>query len=144
MAGADEAQDQEAQGEQAQGPQHADRVLRSSELLDLAVYRADGVTVVAVIGEVDLLTAPLLTSRVNEELVRCPKALVLDLSGVSFLGSSGLAVLVQIRDRAGEQAVPLRLVSNSQAVIRPLAATGLATMFDIVTDREAALGDLMG
>ena len=144
MAGADEAQDPEAQGEQAQRPQHADRILRSSELLDLAVYRADRVTVVAVIGEVDLLTAPLLTSRVNEELARCPKALVLDLSGVSFLGSSGLAVLVQIRDRAGEQAVPLRLVSNSQAVIRPLVATGLATMFDILADRDAAFEDLIG
>ncbi len=137
MAGADEAQ-----GEQAQGLQHGDGILRSSELLDLAVYRADGVTVVAVIGEVDLLTAPLLTSRVNEELVQRPRALVLDLSGVSFLGSSGLAALVQTRDRAGEQAVPLRLVSNSQAVIRPLVATGLEAIFEIVTDRDAALEGL--
>lgn len=143
MAGPDEVQDEEARGEQAQGPQHGDRMLRSSELLDLAVYRADGVTVVAVIGEVDMLTAPLLTSRLNEELVRYPKALVLDLSGVSFLGSSGLAVLVQIRDRASEQAMPLRLVSNSQAVIRPLVATGLDAMFDIVADRDAALEGLM-
>ncbi len=142
MAGADEAQDQQAQGEQAQGPRLDDGMLRSSELLDLAVYRADGVTVIAVIGEVDLLTAPLLTSRVNEELVRCPKAIVLDLSGVSFLGSSGLAVLVQIRDRAGEQAVPLRLVSNSQAVIRPLVAAGLEATFDIFADRDAALDGL--
>ena len=142
MAGADEAQDQEAQGEQAQRPQHADRILGSSDVLHLAVYRGDRASVVAVIGEVDLHTEPLLTSRVNEELVRCPKALVLDLSGVSFLGSSGLAALVQIRERAGEQAVPLRLVSNSQAVIRPLVAAGLETMFDILADRDAALDGL--
>ncbi len=142
MADADEAQDQEAQGEQAQGPQPADRILGSSDLLRLAVYRGDRATIVVVVGEVDLHTEPLLTSRVNEELVRCPKALVLDLSGVSFLGSSGLAVLVQIRDRAGEQGVPLRLVSNSQAVIRPLVATGLEATFDILADRDAALDGL--
>ncbi len=140
MAGAEEAQ--EAQSEQVQGPQHADRISGSSDLLHLAVYRGDRATVVAVIGEVDLHTEPLLTSRVNEELVRSPKALVLDLSGVSFLGSSGLAVLVQIRDRAGEQAVPLRLVTTSQAVIRPLAAAGLDAMFDILADRDAALDGL--
>jgi anti-sigma B factor antagonist len=142
MAGADEAQDQEAQGEQAQGPQHADRTSGSSDLLHLAVYRGDRASVVAAVGEVDLHTEPLLTSRVNEELGRCPKALVLDLSRVSFLDSSGLAVLVQIRDRAGEHAVPLRLVSDSQAVIRPLVAAGMETMFDILADRDTALDGL--
>ncbi len=137
MTGADESK-----GAQAQRPQRGDRILRSSDLLDLAVYREDGVTVVAVIGEVDMLTSPLLTSRVDEELAQRPEALVLDLSEVSFLGSSGLAALVQIRDRAGEQGVPLRLASNSQAVIRPLVATGLEAMFDIVADRDAALDGL--
>lgn len=113
-----------------------------AELLDLAVYNEHGATVVAVIGELDMLTTPLLESRVSAELAEGPAALVLDLSGVSFLGSSGLALLVQTRDLATERGIPLRLVAESQPVLRPLTATGLDSLFVIVGSRDAALDEL--
>lgn len=113
-----------------------------AELLDLAVYNEHGATVVAVIGELDMLTTPLLESRVIDELAEGPAALVLDLSGVTFLGSSGLALLVQTRERATERGIRLRLVAGSQPVNRPLTATGLDSLFDIVDSRDAALEGL--
>jgi anti-sigma B factor antagonist len=65
--------------------------------------------------------------------------LVIDMSSVGFLGSSGLAALVTARDDATERRVTLRLVSADHAVLRPLTATGLAELFDIYPDLETAL-----
>ena len=52
-----------------------------------------------VIGELDTLTAPLLAVRLAEQQSAVPK-LVVDLSEVSFLGSAGLAALVEAKDAA--------------------------------------------
>lgn len=84
-----------------------------------------------VVGEIDLATAGLLRSRVMEQLEQCPPLLALDLSAVGFLGSSGLAVLVEIRTEAQRRDVVLRLVTNSRAVLRALDATGLIDLFDV-------------
>ena len=64
---------------------------------------------------------------------------VLDLSGVSFLGSSGLAVLVEARDQAQRSSGELRLVCSSRIVLRALEATGLRELFDISPDLATAL-----
>jgi anti-sigma B factor antagonist len=85
------------------------------------------------IGEIDLATAGLLRSRVMEQLEQLPRRLVLDLSAVGFLGSSGLAVLVEIRTEAQRREVGLRLITNSRAVLRALTATGLIELFDVDT-----------
>ena len=55
----------------------------------------DGVVTVTVVGEVDTFTAPVLRSTLDSQLEQQPKELVIDLSGVQFLGSAGLAVLVE-------------------------------------------------
>lgn len=90
-----------------------------------------GTCTLQVVGEIDLATAPLLRSRAMEQLERGPRVLVLDLEEVSFLGSSGLAVLIQIRTEAMRRDVGLRLVSSSRAVLRALTATGLIELFDV-------------
>jgi anti-anti-sigma factor len=51
--------------------------------------------VLHVVGELDTLTAPLLAVRLAEQQAAVPK-LVVDLSEVSFLGSAGLAALVEL------------------------------------------------
>jgi len=48
---------------------------------------------------------------------------------VSFLGSSGLAVLVEARDHAQQGGHQLRLVCSSRIVLRALEATGLRDLF---------------
>jgi len=59
---------------------------------------------------------------------------VLDLSEVSFLGSSGLAVLVEARDQAQQGGHALRLVCSSRIVLRALEATGLRDCSNIADD----------
>ena len=91
----------------------------------------EGGRTLRVVGEIDLATAGLLHSRVMEQLKQSPPLLSLDLSAVGFLGSSGLAVLVEVRTEAQRRDVVLRLVTNSRAVLRALTATGLLDLFDV-------------
>ena len=92
----------------------------------------DGVVTVTVVGEVDTFTAPVLRSSLDTQLEQSPRELVIDLSGVQFLGSAGLAVLVETQKAARAREVDLRLIATTRAVTRPLEVTGLIDLFTIV------------
>jgi anti-sigma B factor antagonist len=92
---------------------------------------ADGVVTVTVVGEVDTFTAPVLRSTLDSQLEQQPAELVIDLSGVQFLGSAGLAVLVETQKSARTREVSLRLIATTRAVTRPLEVTGLIDLFTI-------------
>ena len=117
------------------GREPADRlrpVSSSADPLRVEVQRSpQGGCTLRVGGEIDLATAGLLRSRVMEQLEQGPPQLALDLSAVGFLGSSGLAVLVEVRTEAQRRDVVLRLITNSRAVLRALTATGLIDLFDV-------------
>jgi anti-sigma B factor antagonist len=91
----------------------------------------DGTVTVTVIGEVDTFTAPVLRASLDTQLEQQPSELVIDLCGVQFLGSAGLAVLVETQKSARSRDVGLRLVANTRAVTRPLEVTGLIALFTI-------------
>ncbi|MDQ2587758.1 MULTISPECIES: STAS domain-containing protein [Saccharothrix] len=98
-----------------------------------------GATVVGVSGEIDMLTAPQLRAEVLRHLA-AGTTLVLDLSGVSFLGSAGLAVLVEAAQHGKRRDAAFRVVAVARAVTRPLAATGLGEVFSVFESVEQALG----
>ncbi len=54
-----------------------------------------------------------------------PRVLVIDLRAVTFLGASGLADLLDIRDAAARTATSARLACDTPAVTRPLEILGL-------------------
>lgn len=110
----------------------------AEQVIDLAVERQGDVVVVRVSGEIDMYTTPMLQECLLEQLTTEPGMLVLDLRGVAFLGSSGLAALVTASDTAEQLGVTLRLVSADHAVLRPLNVTGLTDRFAIYPDLEAA------
>jgi anti-sigma B factor antagonist len=91
----------------------------------------EGVVTVTVVGEVDTFTAPVLRSSLDTQLEQSPRELVIDLSGVQFLGSAGLAVLVETQKAARARDVGLRLIATTRAVTRPLEVTGLIDLFTI-------------
>jgi len=104
-----------------------------TDLLGLAVQeRAGRVRVLAVDGELDALTAPLLGACLREQCAANPAHLVVDLEAVRFLGSSGLNCLLDARESAlqtpGMQLHIAGLVTR--AVARPLEVTGLVERFD--------------
>jgi anti-sigma B factor antagonist len=101
------------------------------DVITLSTSVDDGVTTVTVVGEVDTFTAPVLRSSLDTQLEQSPSELVIDLSGVQFLGSAGLAVLVETQKSARARAISLRLIATTRAVTRPLEVTGLIDLFTI-------------
>jgi anti-sigma B factor antagonist len=99
-----------------------------------------GIAVLDVHGEVDTLTAPPLEQATGELLAEPgTTVIVVDLTGVTFLASSGLAVLIRAAHRASSRDLRLRLVAAARAVRRPLEVTGSDQLFDMYEDVEGAL-----
>ena len=82
--------------------------------------------VVTVVGEIDLLTAADFGRPLRELLQhRRPAVIDLDLTGVSFMDSTGIQVLVATYTDALAAGTALRVVAASDPVLRVLRLTGL-------------------
>ena len=81
----------------------------------------DGSPVVVLSGELDFATAPVAEASLAPILERSPERLVFDLTAVSFLDSSGIAVLVRSAHAAGTVAIR----NPSTVVRRVIECTGL-------------------
>jgi anti-sigma B factor antagonist len=89
---------------------------------------------VALRGELDLEHAYTFDEELRRVEGRRPSCLVLDLRGLSFLDSCGLARLLAARRRARREKRRLLLVRGSAAVQRLLAITAVAEHFETVPD----------
>jgi anti-anti-sigma factor len=104
----------------------------------VSVHDQGDVVVVEVVGEVDLLSAPQLRDTVIAVLANEPQIVVIDLLEVSFLGSSGLAALMEAEQRAGEH-TELRVVADGAVTLRPLQVTALDRHLSVYPTRDDAL-----
>lgn len=85
--------------------------------------------VISLSGDLDAHTAPRLDEAVNE-LVRAGKQrIVLEMSEVGFVDSSGLRSMIRARNEGGERDVVIQSPSN--ATIRLLEITGMTDHFVI-------------
>lgn len=104
------------------------------------VGRRGSAVVVAVSGDVDVLTAPRLRDALDRGLAEAGAVggpVVLDLTDVAFLASRGLSTILDAQREAG-RATPLRVVvDHARPVVRPIQLSGLdavLTLFDTVED----------
>jgi anti-sigma B factor antagonist len=117
-------------------PDPADTV----DFLDTTITRPHpGTAVLAVQGEIDTLTAPAFSVATTELVTGPDETLVIDLTGVRFLASSGLAVLITAAHRAEERGARLRLVVSTRSVRRPLEITGTHQLFEVHPDLNTAI-----
>lgn len=112
--------------------------------LSCDVASADGETVVAVAGELDLATAPLLGDIVDG--LRDPglETVVLDLADVEFCDSSGLSVLVRSHREAEERGVRIVVRSPSPAVRCLLEITRLQYLMESSSSARRPARDAFG
>jgi anti-sigma B factor antagonist len=87
-----------------------------------------GTPVVTVAGELDMMSAGSLREAIAGALQDAPRRLAFELSGLHFIDSAGLAVLIEASSRV--EAVELR--SPSPAVRRAVELTGLADVLRLV------------
>lgn len=113
--------------------------MTSHESLNVSTsWPEPGVAVLAVAGDLDMLTSPALAAALEEALDARPRTVVVDLSKVDFLGSAGLAVLVSAHERI-ESARVLRIVASARDIQRAFTMTGLGELLALYPTREAAL-----
>lgn len=114
----------------------------SSEIMGLQVVQhGSEARVVTVTGEVDSLTAPELATYLTAQLTAA-RLIVVDLDGVQFLGSAGLAVLFEAKELASQQDCDLRLVCHSRLVNRAIEVTGLRQHFTFADTVADAVKDV--
>jgi anti-anti-sigma factor len=75
----------------------------TGERLDVTSRRAGSTVEVVAGGELDVASAPALLEQANEHLDGEGASVVLDLSGVSFIDSSGLHALMTISEQRPER-----------------------------------------
>jgi anti-sigma B factor antagonist len=107
-------------------------------LLDEAVN--DRTHVVSPTGEIDLLTAPTLGRRLLGLVDEGKTRLVVDLSKVTFMDSTGIGVLLNVLRRLGHRRGQLVLVCPTERIMRPFEISGLVGLLQIFSSREEALG----
>jgi anti-sigma B factor antagonist len=121
--------------------QEAERLGLAGGLRLASARPSPGVAVLGVGGELDSLTTPELAGALSELLGGPEERFVVDLTAVTFLASSGLAVLIRGAEQVAERDLRLRLVTTTRAVRRPLEVTGSDQLFDLFTDLESAIVD---
>lgn len=108
-------------------------------LLTVESSEHDGALVVALAGEFDLASAQL----VDEELARAQESysvVVLDLSQVTFMDSTGLHVVLRVDERMHEAGSTLRVVPGSAQVQRLFQLTGATERLSTVSAPSPAGG----
>lgn len=114
---------------------------RDGPLFTLSTDRHGSVVVLVAAGEIDVSTGPQLRAVLADALGEPGvDAVVVDASDVTFMGSTAIAVLVDANWEAGQRGKDLRLVvGGTRAVMHPLEAAGVASLFAEYPDVQGAL-----
>jgi anti-sigma B factor antagonist len=96
-----------------------------SQEFELVVTVLEDEAVISVIGELDFSTAPRLREQILELLKGSTSNLVIDVSRLDFVDSSGLGVLVAAMKRMRERKGRLMLRSPSANTSKVLQVSGL-------------------
>jgi anti-sigma B factor antagonist len=99
-------------------------------------------TIIAVEGEIHVSTAPEFSGVLAAALESGRTQLVLDLSGVMFIDSTGLSVLLNALRRVTRAGGAMALVCQNPTVLRLFEITKLDTTFAIHADLEPAVASV--
>jgi anti-sigma B factor antagonist len=113
----------------------------SDQLMTVTRDDRDHRPVLVVRGEVDLSTGGRLRDTVSNVLQQDGAGpVILDLSGVEFLSSSGLGQLVALDEEGRRMSRPLRIVvDHTRPVVRPITTMGLDDVLSLFGTVDEAL-----
>jgi anti-sigma B factor antagonist len=99
-------------------------------------------SVIAVDGEIHVSTAPEFSGLLNASIEAGHVAIVLDLTGVLFIDSTGLSVLLNALRRITRAGGRMAIVCTNPTVLRLFEITRLDSTFAIHRDVEPALAEV--
>lgn len=93
-------------------------------------------------GEIDLSNAPKIYAWFCEAAAADQKSLIINLENVIFMDSSGLQVLLRLREKLDGQGRSVLLVNPQPQVRRLFQLTGFDKLFQIFEDNDEAAAHL--
>jgi len=96
-------------------------------------------TVVLPSGEIDLNASPILRQELKRIQTSRPQRLIVNLAGVAYMDSSGVATLVEAMQIARKNSTKLVLCGMQDKVRSIFEIARLDTVFTIVADVDAAM-----
>ena len=103
-------------------------------ILEVDTQERDDLVHVSLRGELDLSTVERVEDELRQVEERTNKAIALDLSGLSFLDSTGLRLMVTADQRARKSGRRLVIVKGPETVHRVFTITRLDERLDMVDD----------
>jgi anti-sigma B factor antagonist len=109
-------------------------------VIPLAVERSrvDGYELLAVQGELDIATAPRMISALNEAFASLALPLVVDLSKVDFMDSTGLALLMNAHRRVRRRGQGFAIVCPRGPIARVFEIADMVDSLHVCPDRDSA------
>lgn len=101
----------------------------------ISVVRSGDEVAVVAVGELDLASADGLGEQVRDVLAAGSAQILLDLRQVDFIDSTGLRMLLSLRNDAKRHHQPLTLVPPTPAARRIFEITGTRNLFDWQVNR---------
>ena len=92
-------------------------------------------------GSLDLATSPTVRAALLEAAAEGKHEIIVDLTHVEFIDSTGLGALIGGHRRALENGGGVRLVIHEGPIERLLNITGLMRVFSVYTNLQSALQD---
>lgn len=106
--------------------------------LDIKTEAAGDATTLSISGEIDLHTSPQLRIRLQEILDKKATRLILDLTGVGYMDSSGVGTIVEAKRRADRGKSKIVLTGLQPRVRSLFEITQLDKFFTITENIEQA------
>jgi anti-sigma B factor antagonist len=101
--------------------------------LEVETKQIDSTSLISVTGEVDLYTSPELRSAIMDAVPGAAATVAVDLSGVRYMDSSGVATLVEGLRRSRDLDKAFKLVAPSTAVMKVLELAKLDSVFEVIS-----------
>jgi len=92
-------------------------------------------------GELDLASEDEVAAELTRRLAETPAVLVVDLSALEFIDSTGLRVLLQARNTAGDNGTRLLLTKPPAAIQRVFDVANVTEHFEYTEDVADRNGD---
>jgi|SRR5215211_2278803 len=107
----------------------------------LAVERTstDGFELLIVEGEIDIATSSRLIGPLNEAVTETRLPLIVDLSGVGFMDSTGLALLLNAHRRMARRGHGFAIVCPGGPLLRVFEVTDMVDTLSVRPDRGSAV-----
>ncbi|GBF50284.1 anti-sigma factor antagonist [Leptospira ryugenii] len=101
--------------------------------------KTNGVTILKLFGNLDMLNAGILKERIKESSSETGYKFIFDLGGVSFIDSSGFGLIMSLNDKLTAQGGGLRIVNVSKTIQQIFRISKISSVIQIYETTEDAL-----